>query len=97
MGYAILVLLGLIPLLWAMSISPLLKKVSLLEYRLKQMDVRLEQIAKQVGVTEPRPGAPADNELRMLVAGGKEPEAIKRVMTGMGLSLRDAKAYVEAL
>ncbi|WP_375771238.1 hypothetical protein NR798_10160 [Archangium gephyra] len=97
MGYAIIVFLGLMPLVWAMSISPLTRKIDLLERRLRRMDAILNQIANQVGVSVSSSVSPMDNELRALVKEDKKLEAIKKVVTELGLSLKEAKAYVEAL
>ncbi|QDX93563.1 hypothetical protein EEL32_22455 [Brevibacillus laterosporus] len=71
----------------------LFEKVSTLRTQLKKMNVILQQIATQVGV----PDHPIDTKLRMLLIEGKKIEAIKEAREVLGLSLKEAKEYVESL
>lgn len=57
------------------------------------MNSTLNKIAKQVGVPKPD----IDNELRALVSEGKRVQAVKKVRMVSGLSLIEAKEYVDSL
>ncbi|MGG0754705.1 ribosomal protein L7/L12 [Brevibacillus laterosporus] len=85
----------------------LLEKVSSLQKQLKKMDVILQQIATQVGVPDYSDitksssigvqNHPINTKLSRLLSEGKKIEAIKEVRKELGLSLKEAKDYVERL
>lgn len=70
-----------------------INKLNTLEVRIKSMKSTLDQIADQVEVPE----HPVNDELRKLVKEGKEVEAVKEARKALGLSLIEAKQYVDAL
>lgn len=63
--------------------------------RLKRIEIRLELIAKQMGIREVEPEI--NHELRQLVRDGKTITAIKKAREAFGYSLLEAKEYVDAL
>ncbi|AKF95311.1 hypothetical protein [Brevibacillus laterosporus] len=85
----------------------LAEKVNRLQNQLKRMDVILQQIAAQVGVTDysehTKPNNnvvlnhPVNAKLITLLSEGKQIEAIKEARLVLGLSLKEAKEYVERL
>lgn len=68
-------------------------KLTKLEMRFKRMKATLDQIALQVEVPE----HPINDELRKLLKEGKDVQAVKKVREVLGLSLLEAKQYVDAL
>lgn len=68
-------------------------KLTKLEMRFKRMKVTLDQIALQVEVPE----HPINDELRILLKEGKDVQAVKKAREVLGLSLLEAKQYVDAL
>ncbi|WP_242401366.1 hypothetical protein [Brevibacillus laterosporus] len=90
------------------SVLLLVEKVNRLQNQLKRMNVILQQIAAQVGVTnysesttKPNNNVvlnhPINAKLHRLLAEGKQIEAIKEARIELGLSLKEAKEYVERL
>lgn len=71
----------------------LLSAVGKLDSRIKGIKYTLDQISKQVDVPE----NPINVELRQLLNEGKDILAVKRVRETLGLSLVEAKQYVDAL
>ena len=71
----------------------LLSSVSKLNSRMKGLEYRLEQITKQVDVPE----YPINNELRQILIEGNDVKAVKRVRETLGLSLIEAKQYIDVL
>ncbi|WP_274307183.1 hypothetical protein [Solibacillus daqui] len=71
----------------------LLSTVSKLNSRVKGLEYTLEQITKQVGVPE----YPINNELRQLLKEGNDVKAVKRARKTLGLSLIEAKQYIDIL
>jgi ribosomal protein L7/L12 len=61
--------------------------------RIKRSESMLQAISKQVGVPEHQ----LNDELRQLIRDKEKIEAIKKVQHHMGLSLREAKDYVDSL
>ncbi|WP_088012834.1 ribosomal protein L7/L12 [Gottfriedia acidiceleris] len=90
MEYTFLVLLLVIVFVF---IKTVIDKLNKLENRMKNIKVTLDQIANVVEVPE----HPINNELRKLLKEGKEIQAIKEVRAILGLSLLEAKQYVDAL
>ncbi|MGD7024865.1 hypothetical protein FZC79_15200 [Rossellomorea vietnamensis] len=64
-----------------------------LEGRIKGIRYALDQISKKAGVPE----KPINNELRELIRKDQEVQAVKEVRETLGLSLVEAKQYIEAL
>ncbi|MCH1626745.1 hypothetical protein [Fredinandcohnia quinoae] len=71
----------------------LLFTVIKLDGRVKGLKYTLDQISKQTDVPE----MPINNELRQLLNEGNDVKAVKRVRETLGLSLVEAKQYVDAL
>lgn len=71
--------------------------ISQLDKRLKRTEGKLDQIARQVGVPERAANEELNEELRELVREGKKIKAIKKVREVLGMSLVDAKNYVDSL
>lgn len=63
------------------------------ETQIKGIKYTLDQISKQVDVPE----NPINKELRQLLNEGNDVKAVKRVRETLGLSLLEAKQYVDAL
>lgn len=75
------------------SVVYLLITVIKLDGRVKGMKYTLDQISKLTDVPE----MPINNELRQLLDEGNDIQAVKRVRETLGLSLIEAKEYVDAL
>jgi len=71
----------------------LIDKLNKLEKRLNNIKATLDQVANVLEVPE----HPINDELRKLLKEGKEIQAIKEVRNVLGLSLIEAKQYVDAL
>ena len=69
------------------------EQIKSMEKRIKTMEASIRQFTTDGKVTEPA----VNDELRKLVAQGKNVEAIKQAREAFGLSLLDAKRYVDAL
>ncbi|WP_285858189.1 hypothetical protein [Neobacillus niacini] len=68
-------------------------KLNSLEARIKSLKCTLDQVADQVNVPE----HPINEKLRELVKGGKGVQAVKEARQSLGLSLLEAKQYVDKL
>ncbi|UJL45288.1 hypothetical protein KFZ58_12820 [Virgibacillus sp. NKC19-16] len=75
------------------TIINFISRVDKLEGRIKGMQYRLDQVAKQVDVPEP----PINDELRELIKEGESVRAVKQAREALGLSLVEGKQYVDAL
>ncbi|MGE7023730.1 hypothetical protein [Solibacillus cecembensis] len=71
----------------------LLSTVIKLSSRVKGLEYKLEQISKQFDVPE----SPINNELRQLLKEGNDVKAVKKVRETLGLSLVEAKQYIDVL
>ncbi|HAM82115.1 hypothetical protein [Ornithinibacillus bavariensis] len=71
----------------------LLNEVVKLNSRVKGLKYTLDKISKQADV----PNNALDNELKQLLNEGKDVKAVKRARETLGLSLIEAKQYVDAL
>lgn len=71
----------------------LLSIVIKLSSRVKGLEYKLEQISKQFDVPE----SPINNELRQLLKEGNDVKAVKKVRETLGLSLVEAKHYIDVL
>ena len=85
--------LGLLLIIVFVLITTVIDKLNKLENRMKNIKITLDQIATVIEVPE----HPINNELRKLINEGKEIQAIREVRTVLGLSLLEAKHYVDAL
>lgn len=70
----------------------LLFSVIRLNGRNKGLKYTMDQISKQMNVTD----NPLNNELRQLLNEGNDIKAVKRTRETLGLSLIEAKQYVDA-
>ncbi|GAB6928811.1 hypothetical protein JCM10914A_27940 [Paenibacillus sp. JCM 10914] len=68
-------------------------RMTAMEKRMNQQQFTLNQIASQLEVPE----HPVNEEVRTLLADGQEVRAIKLVREQLGLSLIEAKQYVDAV
>lgn len=68
-------------------------QIKSMEKRIKTMEATIRQFTADGEVTEPA----VNDELRKLVAQGKNVEAIKQAREAFGLSLLEAKQYVDSL
>lgn len=68
-------------------------RMSAMEKRMKQQQNMLKQIANQLGIPEP----PVPEEAKRLLEEGQDIQAIKMVREELGLSLVEAKQYVDAI
>lgn len=71
----------------------LLFKIIKLDGNIKGIKHTLDQIANKVQVPE----KPINNELRKLLSEGNDVKAVKKVRETLGLSLVEAKQYIDAL
>lgn len=69
------------------------ERMKSMEKRIKTMEATIRQFTADGEVTEPA----VNDELRKLVAQGKNVEAIKQAREAFGLSLLEAKQYVDSL
>lgn len=86
----------LVIIIGLMFITILTSIVGELKSDIKRMNLTLEKIAKQVGVT----GTIIENideELINLILQGKKIKAIKRYRMVTGIGLKEAKDYVDSL
>ncbi|MFE6168640.1 hypothetical protein ACFVP8_12340 [Viridibacillus arvi] len=70
----------------------LFSTVNKLNSRVKGLEYTLEHISEQVDVPES-----INNELRQLLKEGNDVKAVKRVRETLGLSLIEAKQYIDVL
>ncbi|HEY2491346.1 MAG TPA: hypothetical protein VGI33_00185 [Paenibacillus sp.] len=71
----------------------LIVTIDKLQGHIKSMQYTLDQVAKKVEIPE----APINDDLRKLLKVEKDVQAVKLVRENMGLSLIEAKKYVDAL
>ena len=71
----------------------LLSTVNKLNSRVKGLEYTLEQMSKQIDVPE----NPINNELRQMLIEGNDIKAVKRVRETLGLTLLEAKKYIDVL
>ncbi|WP_027624647.1 hypothetical protein [Clostridium lundense] len=75
------------------GVLTILSSIHTFQDNVTRMNSTLNKIAKQVGV----PGLDIDSELRDLISEGKKVQAIKKARIVLGLSLVEAKEYVDSL
>lgn len=68
-------------------------RMTAMEKRMRQQQNTLNQMANQLGIPEP----PVHEEVRQLLADRQDIKAIKMVREELGLSLVEAKQYVDAI
>ena len=68
-------------------------KLDKFEGRMKSMQYTLDQLTKQLGLPE----NPINDELRELINGGEDVKAVKKARETLGLSLLEAKNYIDKL
>lgn len=85
--------MGFIEFFILVAILYLVLLVVKLEGRLKAMQYKLDQLSKNMDITE----GPIDDELRELIHDGYDVKAIKRARETMGLSLLEGKQYIDRL
>ncbi|MGF2616247.1 hypothetical protein FZC84_00520 [Rossellomorea vietnamensis] len=71
----------------------LLVTVIRLDGRVRGMKYVIYQLADKTGV----PDKPINKELRELISEGQDVQAVKKVRETLGLSLVEAKQYIDAL
>lgn len=69
----------------------LYNKVSAIEARIKAMQVSYDHMSKQDGL----PPHPAHDEVLQLIREGKKVSAVKKAREVLGMSLVEAKQYVD--
>lgn len=85
----IILLIVLVILVGLMASS----RMTALEKRMKRQQATLNQIASHLGIPEPQVSA----EVKRLLQDGQDIKAIKTVREELGLSLVEAKQYVDAI
>ena len=83
---------GLVVIIFVLIIT-VSSKFNSLEIRINSMKFTLDQVAKQVDVPE----HPINEKLRRLLKEGKGVKAVKEARQVLGLSLLEAKQYVDDL
>lgn len=83
--------IGFINVLILVALFYLIYTVAKLDERTKGLQYRLGRIEEQVGVKNDV----LDEEISSLLEEGKKVEAVKRVRETLGLSLVEAKQYVD--
>ena len=87
-----IIIIGLVVVIFLL-ITNVLAKLESLSTRVKRLEYTLGQVAQQVEVPE----HPVNDELRKLKQEGKQVEAVKKAREVLGLSLLEAKQYVDGL
>lgn len=85
----IILLIILVVLVGLMASS----RMTAMEKRMKRQQATLNQIASHLGIPEP----PVHEEVKRLLQDGQDIKAIKAVREELGLSLVEAKQYVDAI
>lgn len=79
------------------AITKFRQRIDQLEYRLSQLERKVSFISQGKELDQQDQRSKIDQELIDLLAKGKKIAAIKRARETMGLSLAEAKDYVEHL
>lgn len=87
------IVIGGLVIIIFMLITTVTTKLNSLETQIKSLKFTLDQVANQVEVPE----HPINDELRKMLKEGKEVKAIKEARQILGLSLLEAKQYVDKL
>ena len=83
---------GLVAIIFVL-VTTVSSKLNSLETRIKSLKFTLDQVANQVDVPE----HPINEKLRRLLKEGKGAQAVKEARQVLGLSLLEAKQYVDDL
>lgn len=86
---------NLIEIITLAAVVYLLSTVFRLEQRVKTLDYKVEQLSAHTDVTDEELYQELHQELRELTHQGKDVQAVKRVRETKGLSLVEAKQYVD--
>lgn len=86
-------IIGVLVVVIIMLFATVSSKFSSLESQVKNLKMTLEQIANQLAVLE----RSINDKLRDLVKEGKDIQAVKEARQVLGLSLLEAKQYVDGL
>lgn len=78
------------------TILSLLSVISQLRNDVSRINITLDKIAKQVGVTDTAIQN-IDGELKDLISQGKKVKAIKKYRMVTGIGLKEAKEYIDLL
>lgn len=78
------------------AILSLLSVISQLRNDVSRINITLDKIAKQVGVTDTAIQN-IDGELKDLISQGKKVKAIKKYRMVTGIGLKEAKEYIDLL
>ena len=87
------------PIIWIILGALLVSKAidtSLLRADIARLNLTLDKIAKQIGVSDAVPEE-IEAELKSLIAEGKRIKAIKRYRIVTGHGLKESKDYIDAL
>ena len=87
------IIIGGLVVIILVLITTVSSKLNSLETQIKSMKFTLDQVAKQVDVPE----HPISEKLRRLLKEGKGVQAVKEARQVLGLSLLEAKQYVDDL
>ena len=87
------IVIGGLVIIIFMLITTVTPKLNSLETQIKSLKFTLDQVANQVEVPE----HPINDKLRKMLKEGKEVKAIKEARQVFGLSLVEAKQYVDKL
>ncbi len=87
---------GVIGISLATSITSIVSNISQLRSDIARINVTLDKIAKQVGVTDTFTEN-IDVELKNLISEGKRIKAIKKYRMVTGVGLKEGKEYVDSL
>ena len=87
------IVIGGLVIIIFMLITTVTTKLNSLETQVRSLKFTLDQVANQVEVPE----HPINDELRKMLKEGKEVKAIKEARQLFGLSLVEAKQYVDKL
>ena len=87
------IVIGGLVIIIFMLITTVATKLNTLETQVKSLKFTLDQVANQVEVPE----HPINDELRKMLEEGKEVKAVKEARQVLGLSLLEAKQYVDKL
>ncbi|TFD99801.1 hypothetical protein [Jeotgalibacillus salarius] len=88
---------NLIEVVTLVTVVYLLSTIFRLEQRVKTLNYKVEQLSVHTDISEDELYQELHQELKGLIHQGKDVQAVKRVRETKGLSLIEAKQYVDAL
>ncbi|MBM7579118.1 hypothetical protein [Jeotgalibacillus terrae] len=86
-----------IEIITLVAVIYLLSTIFRLEQRVKTLDYKVEQLSAHTDITEEGLYEELHQELKVLIHQGKDVQAVKRVRETKGLSLLEAKQYIDTL